>query len=125
MVDSTNISVLSKISVQLFEQLYGTQFRAIPTATALLQTKQFAHIPPIIMNFLCLLSTSPKAGPTGLKLGAEDSNRFQTLAQGHNKFNAALTLSRKRGQKQGAAADEDEDEGEAKKNGLFRRPGTV
>ncbi|KAJ7182126.1 hypothetical protein C8R46DRAFT_826347, partial [Mycena filopes] len=48
--DSANISALSKISVQIFEKLHGTQFRSIPTATAILQTKQFAHILPI--NFL-------------------------------------------------------------------------
>ncbi|KAF8209530.1 hypothetical protein K438DRAFT_1503605, partial [Mycena galopus ATCC 62051] len=45
--DSSNISALSKISVQVFENLHGAQFRSIPLATAAVQTKQFAHIPPI------------------------------------------------------------------------------
>ncbi|KAJ7814859.1 hypothetical protein B0H13DRAFT_2242659 [Mycena leptocephala] len=48
--DSSNISALSKISVQLFENLHGAQFRSIPASTAMLHAKQFAHIPPI--NFL-------------------------------------------------------------------------
>ncbi|KAJ7693090.1 hypothetical protein B0H17DRAFT_873689, partial [Mycena rosella] len=93
--ESSNISALSKISVQVFENLHGAQFRSIPMATAVLQTKQFAHIPSI--NFLCLLSAAPKIVPTGLELGAEDSERFRTLSRGLNGFNAAMTLFRKSG----------------------------
>ncbi|KAJ6456899.1 hypothetical protein C8R45DRAFT_781144, partial [Mycena sanguinolenta] len=93
--DSSNIFALSKISVQLFENLHGSQFRSIPTSTAVLQTKQFAHIAPI--SFLCLLSAVPKLGPTGLELGPEDSELFKKLSRGFDTFVAAMVLSRKRG----------------------------
>ncbi|KAJ7907834.1 hypothetical protein B0H13DRAFT_1618080, partial [Mycena leptocephala] len=106
--DSANISALSKISVQLFEKIHGTQFRSIPSATALLQTKQFAHILPI--NFLCLLSAVPKLLPTGLELGAEDSERFKKLATGEAKLNDAMKLFRKRGKKAGAEGDSEDDD---------------
>ncbi|KAJ7602998.1 hypothetical protein DFH06DRAFT_1350726 [Mycena polygramma] len=109
--DSTNISALSKISVQLFEKLHGTQSRSIPSATAILQTKQFAHVPPI--NFLCLLSAVPKLLPTGLELGADDSERFKKLSMGLNKFDDAIKLSRKRGKKTAATGVEsDSDDGD-------------
>ncbi|KAJ7320998.1 hypothetical protein DFH08DRAFT_713262, partial [Mycena albidolilacea] len=76
--DSSNISALSKISVQMFENLHGAQFRSIPSATAVVQTKQFAHIPPI--HFLCLLSAPARLIPTGIELIQEDAVRFKTLA---------------------------------------------
>ncbi|KAJ7728249.1 hypothetical protein B0H16DRAFT_1331110 [Mycena metata] len=109
--DSTNISALSKISVQLFEKLHGAQFRSVSTATAMLQTKHFGHIPPI--NFLCLLSAAPKVGLAGLELASEDSERFRILSQGLDKLNAAMVLFRKKGKRQGGAVDDvDEEEGE-------------
>ncbi|KAJ7170332.1 hypothetical protein C8R43DRAFT_853741, partial [Mycena crocata] len=97
LTDSTNIAALSKISLQVFENPYGAQFRSVPTATAVIQTKQFTRIPPI--NFLCLLSAAPKVVPTGLELTPEDSEsqRFKYLARGETKFNAAMTLYRKKG----------------------------
>ncbi|KAJ7722682.1 hypothetical protein B0H16DRAFT_1334577, partial [Mycena metata] len=106
--DSVNISALSKISVQIFEKVHGAQFRTIPTATAMLQTKQLAHILPI--NFLCLLSTSPKVLSTGLELSAEDSEHFKTLAGAVDKLNAALKSFRKRGKV--AGDEEDYNEGD-------------
>lgn len=110
--DSTNISALSKISVQVFENLHGAQFRSIPTATAVLQTKQFGHIPPIA--FLCLLSATPKVSPTGLELAQQDSDRFKSFSRELKKFNEAMILFRKRGKRKAAAGggsgDEDEEE---------------
>ncbi|KAJ7929447.1 hypothetical protein B0H13DRAFT_1859658 [Mycena leptocephala] len=88
----------------LFEKLHGSQFRAIPTATAVLHTKQLGHIPPI--NFICLLTTAPKPLPTGLELTTEDSERFKTLAQGLGQLNEAMTSFRKR-RKRGVAAGGD------------------
>ncbi|KAJ6563169.1 hypothetical protein B0H10DRAFT_1947464 [Mycena sp. CBHHK59/15] len=108
--DSSNVSVLSKISVQVFEHLHGPQFRSIPTAKALLQTKQFGHIAPI--NFLCLLSAVPKFSSVALELAPEDSDRFKTLSRGLSQFNTAMTLFRKRG-KRVATAEGDSGEEEA------------
>ncbi|KAJ6563457.1 hypothetical protein B0H10DRAFT_2115287, partial [Mycena sp. CBHHK59/15] len=86
--DSSNISALSKISVQLFQNIHGPQFRSIPTSTAILQSKQFAHIVPI--NFLCLLSSVPKPVPTGIELAPEDSETFKKLSAGFSTFVDAM-----------------------------------
>ncbi|KAF8207331.1 hypothetical protein K438DRAFT_1962263 [Mycena galopus ATCC 62051] len=109
--DSSNISALSKISVQVFENLHGAQFRSIPLATAVVQTKQFAHIPPI--QFLCLLSAPARLIPTGIELTQEDAARFKSLTGGLGKFNEAMKLFRKRGKKKAAAGGESgDDDGE-------------
>ncbi|KAJ7122137.1 hypothetical protein C8R44DRAFT_876453 [Mycena epipterygia] len=108
--DSTNISALSKISVQVFENLHGAQFRSIPTTTAVLQTKKFGHIPPI--NFLCLLSAVPKVSSTGLELAQQDSDRFKSFSRELKKFNEAMVLFRKRGKRKAAAGGDSGDEDE-------------
>jgi hypothetical protein len=64
--DSSNISALSKISVQVFKNLPSAQFKSIPSAAAVVETKQFTHIPPI--HFLCLLSAPARLIPTGIEL---------------------------------------------------------
>ncbi|KAJ7827971.1 hypothetical protein B0H14DRAFT_3719732 [Mycena olivaceomarginata] len=109
--DSSNISALSKLSVQVLEHLHGTQFRSIPSATAVVQTKQFALIPPIY--FLCLLSAPARLIPTGIELTQEDAVRFKTLAGGLEKFKEAIKLFRRRRKKKAAAGGEsDDDDGE-------------
>ena len=60
-MDSSNISAVSNIGVQVFEHMYSGLFRAIPEATALFFTKWFALLQPI--SFLCLLSSSPALQP--------------------------------------------------------------
>lgn len=94
--ESSNISAVSYIAVQLFEFMHGRQFRHIPEMTSRLQTKQFALLPSLM--FLCLLSTSPKVHTHSgtLELTQEDSNRFCTLDQGTARFKDAMKLSRKR-----------------------------
>ncbi|KAJ6538761.1 hypothetical protein B0H10DRAFT_2245563 [Mycena sp. CBHHK59/15] len=105
--DSSNISALSKISVQIFENFHGAQFRSIPTSTAILQSKQFAHIAPI--DFLCLLSSVPKLVPTGLELTPEDSEHFKKLSAGFPTFIEAMKLFRKQGKKITVEADDLDD----------------
>ncbi|KAJ6529101.1 hypothetical protein B0H10DRAFT_2239846 [Mycena sp. CBHHK59/15] len=73
----------------------------------MLQTKQFAHIPSI--NWLCLLTNTPKALQVGLELAPDDASRFKKMQGGLDKYQAAMVLFRKRGKK-GAAAEEDENE---------------
>ncbi|KAJ7812195.1 hypothetical protein B0H14DRAFT_2377696, partial [Mycena olivaceomarginata] len=85
--DSSNISALLEISVQVFENLHGAQFRSIPSATAVVQTKQFAHIPPI--HFLCLLSAPARLIPTGIELTQEDAVHFKTLAGSRRQLNCS------------------------------------
>ncbi|KAJ6491862.1 hypothetical protein DFH09DRAFT_1453134 [Mycena vulgaris] len=72
--------------------LHGAQFRAIPTATAMLKTEQYAHIPPI--HFLCLLTSAPKVVPTGLELCPDDVARFKTLTKGTNRFQETMENGR-------------------------------
>ncbi|KAK7012443.1 hypothetical protein R3P38DRAFT_2550092, partial [Favolaschia claudopus] len=105
--DSSNISALSKISVQLFEHFYDSEFRSIPTPTAILQTKQFAHIPP--SDFLCLLSGEANLLPTGLELRSDDSQLYNSLSRGYSKFVDAMKEFRKRGGKSAEAAALDDD----------------
>ena len=59
--DSSNISAVSNIGVQVFEHMYSGLFRAIPEATALFFTKRFALLQPI--SFLCLISSRPTLQP--------------------------------------------------------------
>ncbi|KAJ6622556.1 hypothetical protein B0H10DRAFT_1944479 [Mycena sp. CBHHK59/15] len=102
----TVITAISYVSVRVFEHQYAA------TATAMLQTKQFAHIPSI--NFRCLLSKSPKVLPTGLELAQEDVDRFKKLNGGLGKFNEAMVLFCKHGKRaaatgEGSGDDVDED----------------
>jgi hypothetical protein len=43
--ESTTITAISYASVQVYEHFHGAHFHDIPEATALLRTRQFAHIP--------------------------------------------------------------------------------
>ena len=108
-MESSNISTVSYIAVQLFEFMHGCQFHHIPEATSCLQMKQFALLP--LMSFLCLLSVSPKvhAQSSTLELTHEDSIQFKTLDQGTAQFKDAMKLSRKR-RKVAEAIDEELDE---------------
>ncbi|KAJ6610323.1 hypothetical protein B0H10DRAFT_1811784, partial [Mycena sp. CBHHK59/15] len=91
--ESTTITAISNLSVQVFEYHHATVFQGIPTTTSFLQTKQFAHIPSI--NFLCILSKTPKLTPTGLELFPEDAERFKKLQGGVGKFDEAMVLFRR------------------------------
>ncbi|KAJ7768133.1 hypothetical protein DFH07DRAFT_1058377 [Mycena maculata] len=79
--ESSNISALSKISVQVFENLHGAQFSSI-TAT-------------------------PTGLPTGLELAPEDPERFKKLVRAESKLNDAMKLFRKRGKRNAGAGDSD------------------
>ncbi|KAK6980928.1 hypothetical protein R3P38DRAFT_3376544 [Favolaschia claudopus] len=93
--DSSNISALSKVSVQIFDNLHAS-----------LQTKQFAHIPPT--HFLCLLSHVPKFTPTGIDLVQADAELFKTLSRGRAQFDNAMVLFAKRGKRTQAGDEYDE-----------------
>jgi hypothetical protein len=105
--DSSNISAVSYIGVQVFEHMYGRQFRVIPEATAPFLTKQFALLPPI--SFLCSLSSLPviPLNSNHLELPPIDISLFHNLQAGHGRFKNAMALFRKRKQ---ADLDEGEDE---------------
>ncbi|KAH7904198.1 hypothetical protein BJ138DRAFT_1240158 [Hygrophoropsis aurantiaca] len=89
------ITAISYVGVQLFQQLFRQQFRAIPEATALFQCHQFAHLPS--MAFLCVLVQSLKITPTGFDLNATDLTLFETLKSASAKLTNVVKISRRRG----------------------------
>jgi hypothetical protein len=95
--ESSNISAVSYIAVQLFEFMHGHQFCHTSEATSYLQTRQFALLPSIM--FLTLLLTSSKVHVQSgtLELLQEDTDRFATLDKGMVTFKVAMKLSKKRG----------------------------
>jgi hypothetical protein len=80
----------------LFFLIFPTLFRDHPDATATFQTKQFALLTS--NAFLCLLSSIPKAIPTGLELAQKDAETFVEMVSRENKFIDAMRSFRKRGQ---------------------------
>ena len=75
---TTNISALSRIVVRVFEHTHGRQFRAIPSATAMLQ----AHPPSL--NIISVLSTGLHAlNHSGFDLSPTDVTLFNDLRRGN------------------------------------------
>lgn len=103
---SSNVSAISYTGVQVFEHSYALQFRAVPQATVVLQTKQFAHLGSI--SFLSLLSSIPKVTGVCLEVSQEDGTRFKDLLAGQGSLFKAMRLFRKRVKGSGAAEAQDE-----------------
>ena len=105
--DSSNISAVSYIGVQVFKHMYGHQFHVIPKDTVPFLTKQFALLLPI--SFLCSLSSLPviPLNSNHLELPPIDISLFHNLQAGHGRFKNAMALFRKWKQ---ADLDEGEDE---------------
>ena len=85
--DASNISAVSYLAVQVFEHMYGRQFRVHPDATAIFHTKQFALLTS--KAFLRPLASVPKTVPSGLELAQKDSEQFMQLSLGEEKFKDA------------------------------------
>jgi hypothetical protein len=98
----TNVSELSKIVVQLFEHMYGPQFRTIPESTAVLQTKQFTILLPL--SFISVVSAPVSSTQTGIELGARDAIVFRSL----QKCQAMLAKVIKNAMKRSRARDTEE-----------------
>ena len=96
--DSSNIAAVSNIGMQLFEHMYGREFRVIPEATASFLTKQFGLISQTC--FLSLLSSCPDIPPrsTSFELALGDHTLYLALQAGHGKFTKAVKLFAKRKQ---------------------------
>jgi hypothetical protein len=106
---STTITAISYASVQVYEDFHGAHFHDIPEATALLRTRQFAHISSIA--FLCLLTSPPSLLPDGLELSQMDSQRFTRLARGIGKVDDAMVAFRKRPKGKKSDSDVKDNEG--------------
>ncbi|GLB37771.1 hypothetical protein LshimejAT787_0408220 [Lyophyllum shimeji] len=92
--DSSMISAVSYVGLQVFEFAYAREFRAIPEMTASLQTKQFVLLPSIC--FLYLLGSKISLTAMGLELDADDMARFRELEKGAEKLKEAMKLFKKR-----------------------------
>lgn len=95
------------MAVQTFEHLYARQFRSVPAATSLFQTRHFLLLPSL--NFLTLLHHKGHAQPQGsmLELSMEDLDRFRTMQKAKNHLKVALKSSRKRGGKSDGEPESD------------------
>ena len=85
------------MAVQVFEHMYARQFRSVPAATAIFQTRQFLLLSSL--HFLMLLNykESSQQQASILELSPADLNRFRTLQKADKQLQAAFKLSEKRG----------------------------
>ena len=85
---------VSYLSVQVFENQLGTQFRALPHAQPL-PVLRFDHLPP--SAFLCALKHTPEVTPFGLKISLEDWELFKVIMEKSKTVLSALkALARKK-----------------------------
>src|SRR6266567_7375526 len=88
---TSNVSALSRITVQVFEHTHSHHFRSITEATALLQVKQHALIPP--SNFLSVLHSRPQQiNSSGFDLPGHgvDIQLFRDLQEGLPQLKKAM-----------------------------------
>ena len=104
--ESSNISAVSYMAVQVFKPMYARQFRSVPAATATFQTRQYLLLSSF--HFLTLLDYKDSSQQQGsiLELSTVDLNRFRTLQNANKQLQAAFKLSKKRGRN---SDDDDED----------------
>lgn len=100
------IAQASYIACQVFEHKTADQFLAIPEATSLLGTAQFAHLPS--HAFLYALSPSPSVQGNGdLTLSPGSSMLFRTLNAALAQVQLAMKLFGKRNAKADTQLDEE------------------
>lgn len=101
--ESSNIAAVSYLAVQLFQHRLGPQFRSVPDATALFQTKQFLLLSSF--QFLCLIETKLPAQQSSMpfiELLPQDIDHYKALKKGQKE----LTLALKNSKKHGSGGDE-------------------
>ena len=86
---SSNISALSRITVQVFEHMTGLIFRTFPSMTAPFGTKGFLHVTSY--EFLAALSKGVKE-VNGVEVATEDLQMFQKLKRDHARLKEAIKL---------------------------------
>ena len=87
--DSSDITALSYIGVQVFEHSHSKWFTHIPSKTAQLQTRQFALLPP--MYFLMCLHSAVEVNETQVvEVSREDYTEFKNMLQGVHRIRKAL-----------------------------------
>ncbi|KAF8797488.1 hypothetical protein BYT27DRAFT_7237241 [Phlegmacium glaucopus] len=96
--ESSSISAVSYLGLQVFEFMYARQFRSVCEATSMFQTKQYLLAPST--QFLCLLDSKiseHQAQGLSIELTQRDLSYFRDLQKGETQFKAAIKLFRKRG----------------------------
>lgn len=90
MTDSPSVAALSYIGAQVFGHSHGRWFTNVPKATAKLQTKHFAQLPP--QHFLLLLQSAVKSNQTQLvEVSPEDIKEFQAMTAKEGNLEIALS----------------------------------
>lgn len=91
--EAKNISAVSRLGLQVYEQIHGPQFKIYPTT---FHTKAFALIPSY--TFLTLTSAAPREGIGGTAIAVlkDDFALFQKLVKDKDKLCEAMKEFRKR-----------------------------
>ncbi|KAF8232506.1 hypothetical protein L208DRAFT_1271846, partial [Tricholoma matsutake] len=86
--DSSNITAVSNLPIQLFDHFIGVQFQAIPAGQTL-HVKMFSLVPSLV--FLCTLASAPAILENRLKISQQDGILFRTLKEGCTNIIKAVT----------------------------------
>ena len=100
------IPSVSYIDMQIYEHIVGSRFWAIPDATSLLQTFQFAKIRS--HEFLCILKGILNISGSYASLTKSDTKLFHTFKSEHTKITKAIELLGKKKRKGGQGWDEND-----------------
>ena len=93
--ESSNISAVSLMGVQVFQQSFGTQFSMITENTSWFQTKGYFLIPST--QFLCVVDSKIQfRSPVMVEVVFEDLQRFLKLRKGEDALKTALKQFKKR-----------------------------
>jgi hypothetical protein len=95
--ESSSISAMSLVAVQVFQQSFGTRFSMITENASRFQTKGYLLIPST--QFLCLVDSKIQThSPDSqiVEISSEDLQRFQRLRNGEEALKTALRQFRKR-----------------------------
>ena len=88
--DSSNVTTLSHIGVQVFGHSHGRWFRHVHGETAQLQTSRFVLLPQ--QNFLLLLRLPVKVDQTRLvQVSSEDTKEFNEMTAQKQLIETALS----------------------------------
>ncbi|TFY78123.1 hypothetical protein EWM64_g5889 [Hericium alpestre] len=91
-VDAANVVAISNVAVQLFQELLGSQFTAIPHMMVAWQAKRFALLPSQALLSLLSSGSPAKTDNRALELQIEDLPCFRSLRQGEKKLSEAMKL---------------------------------
>jgi len=94
--ESSSISAVSYMALEIFRYNVGRQFHPVSDATSRFHTVQFALLPST--SFLCLVNSKPmRSGQSQpVDLSPVDIERFRSLKNGVDKLHSAMKSFKKR-----------------------------